>query len=335
MQWIPGLGLVLHDTHCCMVRDERTQAVALFGAALAGYHHTDALQHFNRRAGTLGQEGVGAIGAIECLHTPADQDRRHFRGQLLHAAHELVAVHVWHDQVAQNQIDPSLAEQFQCLLTAGCRQHPVSSSLKHEFANGKSLFVVVDTQNSFLWAHGSLNSPFKGAVNRGHTSYVRVRRLGGERNKPRQGWRQLLVAQRPACGHHTYGDSRSSYSSGAHPSASDLNSIVRVKADSRVTSTATLGQSTKMKAMCKRRRSNEMTLAFSRRFHRYSVSCCQCCLSACLALLKACESFKEKTLFCYRISAAKNKKNAGLSFDRLSFFFFSRVAHHDDRLWHT
>src|SRR5882757_3602158 len=79
----------------------------------------------------------------------------------------------------------------------------------------------------------------------------------------------------------------------------------QVKADSRVTSTATLAQSTKMKAMCKRRRSSEMTLAFSRRFHRDTVSCCQCCLSACLALLKACESFKEKAFFCYRISAAR------------------------------
>src|ERR1700686_5451109 len=105
--------------------------------------------------------------------------------------------------------------------------------------------------------------------------------------------------------HHTCGDSRSSYSSSAHPSASDLNSIVRVKADSRVTSTATLAQSTKMKAMCKRRRSSEVALAFSRRFHRERGLCCQCCSFACLALLKACESFKEKALFCYRISAAK------------------------------
>ena len=59
--------------------------------------------------------------------------------------------------------------------------------------------------------------------------HVRVRRLGGERNKPRQGWlrRQwykglLAVTMSP-------GDSRSSSSSSAHPSASDLNSVVRFK----------------------------------------------------------------------------------------------------------
>src|SRR6204780_1612051 len=112
--------------------------------------------------------------------------------------------------------------------------------------------------------------------------------LGGERSKPRKRWLHPPHVQRPACSHHTYGDSGSSYSSRAHPSASGLNSIVRVKADSCVTSTATLAQSTKMKAMCKRRRSSEVVLAFSRRFHRERGLCCQCCRFACLALLKAC-----------------------------------------------
>jgi hypothetical protein len=60
-----------------------------------------------------------------------------------------------------------------------------------------------------------------------------------------------------------------------------------------------------MKAMCKRRRSSEVVLAFSLMFHRESGLCCQCCLFVCSALLKACESFKEKALFCCRISAAK------------------------------
>src|SRR5258708_38745796 len=113
-----------------------------------------------------------------------------------------------------------------------------------------------------------------------------------------------LKVQGPACSHHVQWDSRSSSSSSAHPSASDLNSVVRFKADSRITSTATLAQSTKSRAMCKRGRSSEVLLAFSLKFHRKRASCCQYCVYACSALLKACESFKEKTLFCYRISAA-------------------------------
>ena len=122
--------------------------------------------------------------------------------------------------------------------------------------------------------------------------------------------RQMYKACLPC--HHAYGDSGSLYSSSADPSASGLNSIVRVKADSCVTSTATLAQSTKMNAMCKRRRSSEMALAFSHRFHRETGLCCQCCRFACLALLKACESFKEKLLFCSGISAAAKNKSANI-----------------------
>jgi hypothetical protein len=61
--------------------------------------------------------------------------------------------------------------------------------------------------------------------------------------------------------------------------------------------------------MCKRRRSSEVRLAFLQKFHRVTASCCQCCLWAVFALLKACESFKEKLLFCSRISAATKNKS--------------------------
>jgi hypothetical protein len=79
-----------------------------------------------------------------------------------------------------------------------------------------------------------------------------------------------------------------------------------------------------MKAMCKRRRSSEVMLAFYLGFHRERRLRCQCCLFACSALLKACESFKEKALFCYRISAAKKEKIAPRS---LAHFFFLNFPH--------
>ena len=57
-----------------------------------------------------------------------------------------------------------------------------------------------------------------------------------------------------------------------------------------------------------------MRLAFLQKFHRVTASCCQCCRWALSGLLKACESFKEKLLFCSRISAAaKNKSQQILS----------------------
>ena len=80
-----------------------------------------------------------------------------------------------------------------------------------------------------------------------------------------------------------------------------------------------------MKAMCKRRRSSEVMLAFYLRFHRERRLCCQCCLFACLALLKACESSKEKALFCYRISAAKKEKIARRWLARFYFLNFSHL----------
>jgi hypothetical protein len=76
------------------------------------------------------------------------------------------------------------------------------------------------------------------------------------------------------------------------------------KADSCVTSRATLAQSTKRKALCKRGRGSEVRLAFCLQFHRKTASRCQRCVYVCSALLKACESFKEKVFFCCGISAA-------------------------------
>jgi hypothetical protein len=48
-------------------------------------------------------------------------------------------------------------------------------------------------------------------------------------------------------------------------------------------------------------------LVFLFRFHRDTVSRCQSCVCASSALLKACESFKEKVFFCCRISAPRNE----------------------------
>jgi hypothetical protein len=49
-------------------------------------------------------------------------------------------------------------------------------------------------------------------------------------------------------------------------------------------------------------------------------SYCQCCGSAVSALLKACESFKEKQLFCFTISAAAKKFYAQSRSPAFSFY---------------
>ena len=97
-------------------------------------------------------------------------------------------------------------------------------------------------------------------------------------------------------------------------------------ADSCVTCTETLGQSTKRKASCKRRRSSEVRLAFLQKFHRVTASSCQRCLWAVSALLKACELFKEKLLFCSRISAAGKNKSQHIHASDVALCVFSHVA---------
>jgi hypothetical protein len=103
-------------------------------------------------------------------------------------------------------------------------------------------------------------------------------------------------------------------------------------ADSCVTCTETLGQSTKRKALCKRRRSSEVQLAFLQKFHRLTASCCQCCRWAVLALLKACESFKEKLLFCSMISAAVKNKSQDIHASDVTVCVFSHAAARYQRL---
>ena len=56
-----------------------------------------------------------------------------------------------------------------------------------------------------------------------------------------------------------------------------------------------------------------MLLAFLLKFHRETASPYQGCLCERSALLKACESFKEKALFCYRISAVPKEEPSPLS----------------------
>ena len=153
-----------------------------------------------------------------------------------------------------------------------------------------------------------------------------ARQVGGERNKSRRGWLAPAAEQEPACGHRLQRDSSSLLSSSANPSASGLIQLSDLMADSCVTRTETLGQSTKRKASCKRRRSSEVRLAFLQKFHRVTASSCQRCLWAVSALLKACELFKEKLLFCSRISAAAKNKSQHIHASDVAVCVFSHAA---------
>ena len=81
----------------------------------------------------------------------------------------------------------------------------------------------------------------------------------------------------------------------AHMQRSALTQVVRCYGESRVSLfSKTLAKSTKMKAVCKRGISSEISRVFLLKFHRNLYSCRQSCTCAVLALLKECESYKEK-----------------------------------------
>lgn len=75
------------------------------GAAFAGHKDADAFEHFDRGACTLGQEGIGTAGAIVSSDSARDDHCRKGWVKLLGAADEFVAIHLRHDEVAEQKVE--------------------------------------------------------------------------------------------------------------------------------------------------------------------------------------------------------------------------------------
>jgi hypothetical protein len=78
---------------------------SLLGAALAGYQDADAFDHLGCGACALWEEDVCVSGAVEGVDGAGDDHRGEARVKLLGAADELVAVHLGHDEVTEEQVD--------------------------------------------------------------------------------------------------------------------------------------------------------------------------------------------------------------------------------------
>jgi hypothetical protein len=75
------------------------------GAAFASYEDPNAFDHFCGRRGTLGQEHVGVERAVEGVDGAGDDHGGESGMQLLGAANELVAVHLRHQEIAEDEIE--------------------------------------------------------------------------------------------------------------------------------------------------------------------------------------------------------------------------------------
>src|ERR1700738_3858739 len=77
----------------------------LLGAAFAGYEDADAFDHLGGGAGTLGEEDVGVDSAVVQVHGAGDDHCGETGMEVLGAADQLVAVHLGHHEVAEQEID--------------------------------------------------------------------------------------------------------------------------------------------------------------------------------------------------------------------------------------
>ena len=119
-------------------------------AALAGDENTDALDHLSRRGGSLGEKDIGGAGAIEGCDRVGDDHGRESGLEMFCTAHEFVAVHLWHEEVAEQKIEGArqgLLDDLEGLTGRDCGNDTVAACFEEEGANREHLFVVVDTED--------------------------------------------------------------------------------------------------------------------------------------------------------------------------------------------
>jgi hypothetical protein len=95
-------------------------------------------------------------GAIEGVDGAGDDHRGESGVKLLGATDEFVAVHLRHDEVAEQKIERAgegLLHVLERLLSAGGGDDAIASGLQQKGADREDLFVVVYTENRFLRAH--------------------------------------------------------------------------------------------------------------------------------------------------------------------------------------
>jgi hypothetical protein len=137
---------------CLLHFEGRTNV--LLGSALAGDEDANAFQHFAGGRRSLGKKGVGPIAVVEDLDAAADKDHGHFGGDFFHAANQFVAVHVRHDEVAEDEVDSTDAEPIHGFLSiAGGDDAIATAGFEEKFAHGEGLFVIVDAEDGFFWSH--------------------------------------------------------------------------------------------------------------------------------------------------------------------------------------
>jgi len=134
----------------------RRRRGSFFGAAFAGYEDPDALDHLGRRASAFGQEDVGVQGAIEGVDSAGDDHRGQALMDLFGATNQFIAVHLRHQEIAQDQVECARKRSLKYLQRFLCgidRDDAVATGFEKEGADREHLFVVVYAEDRLLGAH--------------------------------------------------------------------------------------------------------------------------------------------------------------------------------------
>lgn len=95
-------------------------------------------------------------GSIEGIDGTGDDHRGQAGMELLGAADEFVAVHLRHDEIAEDEIERAgkiLIKDGERLLRAVGSDDAIATSFEEEGADGENLFVVIYAENRLLGAH--------------------------------------------------------------------------------------------------------------------------------------------------------------------------------------
>jgi len=131
---------------------------SLLGAALAGDEDADALEDLCGGAAALGQEDVGGAGTVEGVDSAGDDHGGEAGVELLGAAYELVAIHLGHDEVGEQEVEAAgraVLDEVECLVRGGCGYDAVAACFEEELADGEDLFVVIDAKDALPGTHCS------------------------------------------------------------------------------------------------------------------------------------------------------------------------------------
>jgi hypothetical protein len=122
-------------------------------AALASYEDADAFDHLCWRAGSFREEDVSRTSTIEGGDGAGDNHGRKRRLKMFGAAHELIAVHLRHEEIAEQEIERTgrgLFDDLERVTGGGGGNDAVAAGFEEEGSNREYLFVAVYAENRFL-----------------------------------------------------------------------------------------------------------------------------------------------------------------------------------------